>query len=51
LNLLFRGNGPESLIGPLESQFGRLYFEPSDFVGRGGRSALFSLAYLGSVNK
>jgi hypothetical protein len=46
LNLLFRGNGPESLIGSLESQFGRLYFEPSDFVGRGGRSALFSLAYL-----
>ncbi|MCI0485903.1 MAG: DUF262 domain-containing protein [Blastocatellia bacterium] len=46
LNLLFRGNGPESLMGPLESQFARLNIEPSDFAGRGARSALFSLAYL-----
>ncbi len=46
LNLLFRGNGPESLMGPLESQFARLIIEPSDFTGRGARSALFSLAYL-----
>ena len=46
LALLFRGKGTGSLIAPLESQFGRLHVEPSDFVGRGMRSALFSLAYL-----
>lgn len=46
LALLFRGNGPASLIAPLEAQFGRLHIEPSDFEGRGIRSALFSTAYL-----
>ena len=46
LALLFRGNGPQSLINPLNNRFGRLHLEPSDLVGRGTRSALFSLAYL-----
>ncbi len=46
LSLLFKGSSPQSLIGRLESQFGRLHLEPTDFVGRGMRSALFSLAYL-----
>lgn len=46
LAILFRGGGPEALIGPLESQFGRLHVDASDFVGRGIRSALFSTAYL-----
>jgi len=46
LALLFKGQTPASLIGPLEAQFGRLHIEPSDFEGRGIRSALFSTAYL-----
>jgi len=46
LSLIFNGKGPESLIPILESQFGRLHIEPQDFVGRGTRSALFSLTYL-----
>lgn len=46
LALLFKGQPPENLIAPLESQFGRLHIEPSDFEGRGIRSALFSTAYL-----
>ncbi len=46
LGLLFKGQSPSALIGPLEAQFGRLHIEPSDIEGRGIRSALFSMAYL-----
>lgn len=46
LALLYKEQTPASLIGPLEAQFGRLRIEPSDFEGRGIRSALFSTAYL-----
>lgn len=46
LGILFRGSGPDALIPPLQNQFGRLHIEPADLVGRGARSALFSLAYL-----
>jgi len=46
LAILFKGNRPDQLIPPLESQFGRLHIEPGDLAGRGIRSALFSLSYL-----
>ncbi len=46
LALLFKGGKPAELIPTLENEFGRLHIEPSDLVGRGIRSALFSLAYL-----
>jgi hypothetical protein len=46
LSLLFKRQDPACLIAPLEAQFGRLHIEPSDFEGRGIRSALFSTAYL-----
>jgi hypothetical protein len=46
LNLVEKGAGPEQLIEVLAQQFGRLMVEPGDFVGRGIRSPLFSMAYL-----
>ena len=46
LNLVKRGERPERLIEVLEQQFGRLTVDASDFVGRGIRSSLFSMAYL-----
>lgn len=46
LKLLFDGNDFKSLTSVLAKSFGRLFVEPADFVGRGQRSALFSLAYL-----
>ncbi len=46
LAVLFRGGTPRDLLAPLESQFGRLHIEPSDFVGRGARSPLFSMTFL-----
>jgi hypothetical protein len=46
LTLLFKGEPPARLIEALQQQVGRLHVEPADLVGRGQRSALFSLAYL-----
>jgi hypothetical protein len=46
LNFVKKGETPERLIQVLEQQFGRLTVDPSDFVGRGIRSPLFSMAYL-----
>lgn len=46
LNLVKRGAGPDRLIEVLEQQFGRLTVDAGDFVGRGIRSPLFSMAYL-----
>jgi len=46
LAMLYRGHPASALMQPLESQFGRLRIEPSDFIGKGIRSALFSTAYI-----
>jgi hypothetical protein len=46
LSLVRSGEGPSRLIEVLEQQFGRLLVTPADFVGRGIRSPLFSMAYL-----
>ncbi len=46
LNLVSKGEPPERLIQVLEQQFGRLTVDPSDLVGRGIRSPLFSMSYL-----
>jgi hypothetical protein len=46
LAILFRGQPPGDLIPVLEQKFGRLHIEPADIVGKGIRSALFSLSYL-----
>lgn len=46
LSILFKGGRPADLIPILEQQFGRLHVEPADIVGKGIRSALFSLSYL-----
>jgi len=46
LAIVFRNASPEELLEPMKRQFGRLHVESGDFVGRGDRSPLFSLAYL-----
>jgi hypothetical protein len=46
LSILFKGGKPVDLIPVLEQQFGRLTIEPADIIGKGIRSALFSLSYL-----
>ncbi len=46
LNAIERGGPAADLIEILKQQLGRLEIEPSDFVGRGQRSALFTIAYL-----
>lgn len=46
LAIIFRGSSVVALLDPLLRQFGRLSIEPSDLVGRGASSPLFSLAYL-----
>lgn len=46
LTILFKDGKPEDLLEPMRRQFGRLHVEAGDFVGRGDRSPLFSLAYL-----
>jgi len=46
LAALFKGEPPARLIETVKQQLGRLHVEPADLVGRGQRSALFSLAYL-----
>lgn len=46
LNLVKKGEGINRLIEVLQQQFGRLTVDASDFIGRGIRSPLFSMAYL-----
>lgn len=46
LGVLKRGGGPKELLELLKQQFGRLTFEPEDFVGKGTRSTLFSLIFI-----
>lgn len=46
LSILKKSGDPDGLIEAVRQQFGRLNFEPTDFVGRGAGSALFSLVFL-----
>jgi hypothetical protein len=46
LALLFKGEPPARLTEALQQQVGRLNIDAADLVGRGQRSALFSLAYI-----
>ena len=46
LAILKKNKGPHELLDIVQQQFGRLEFEPSDFVGRGAGSPLFSLVFL-----
>ncbi len=46
LTALKKGGGPQELLDILQQQFGRLTIDPSDFVGRGAGSPLFSLVFL-----
>lgn len=46
LRAIEKGGGPAELIELLRQQVGRLELEPSDFAGRGTKSALFPLVYL-----
>lgn len=46
LSLIKQGGTPASLLDLVRKQFGRIVIEPSDFVGRGAGSPLFSLVYL-----
>lgn len=46
LNIIKKGGGPDELLENLEQQFGRLDFNVNDFIGKGARSALFSLVFL-----
>lgn len=46
LALIAKGASTEELLGALKQQLGRLEILPEDFIGRGQRSALFSMAYL-----
>ena len=46
LSTIVKGGTPFDLIESVRQQFGRLSFEPEEFVGRGAQSALFSLVYL-----
>jgi hypothetical protein len=46
LNIISRDGTTSDLLEVLRQQLGRFEIEPSDFKGRGQRSALFSTAYL-----
>jgi hypothetical protein len=46
LSILKKDGGPDGLIEVVRQQFGRLNFEPTDFLGRGAGSSLFSLVFL-----
>ncbi|MEK6286044.1 MAG: DUF262 domain-containing protein [Acidobacteriota bacterium] len=46
LNIISRDGTTNDLLEVLRQQLGRFEIEPSDFKGRGQRSALFSTAYL-----
>lgn len=46
LAIIFRSGEIQSLLDPVEKQFGRLHIEPLDLASRGVNSPLFSLAYL-----
>lgn len=46
LAIVKAGKRPAELIAALEQQFGRLAVTPTDFVGKGIRSPLFSATYL-----
>src|SRR5205085_2476577 len=46
LNTINRGGTPADLLATVKQQFGRLDFDPDDFVGRNPRSPLFSLVFL-----
>lgn len=51
LNAVRSGGGPARLLDILLQQFGRLNVTPGDFIGRGIRSPLFSMAYLALKQK
>lgn len=51
LSILRKSGSPDGLIETVRQQFGRLNFEPSDFVGRGAGSSLFSLVFLALKSK
>jgi hypothetical protein len=46
LNIISRSGSTSDLLEALKQQVGRLEVQPSDLVGRGQRSPLFSMAYL-----
>jgi hypothetical protein len=46
LNTITKGGGAIELIETVRQQFGRLNLEPTDFIGRGAGSPLFSLVFL-----
>jgi hypothetical protein len=46
LNLISRGGSTADLLAALKQQLGRFEVFPEDLIGRGQRSALFSMAYL-----
>lgn len=46
LKILYEGGDFGGLVSALNQKFARLNVQPDDLVGRGQRSALFSLAYL-----
>jgi hypothetical protein len=46
LNIIDRGGSTADLLEALKQQVSRLEVQPSDLVGRGQRSSLFSMAYL-----
>jgi hypothetical protein len=46
LSTLKKSANPDVLIETVRQQFGRLEYEPSDFIGRGAGSSLFSLVFL-----
>lgn len=46
LSILKKNGSPDGLVEAVRQQFGRLNFEPEDFVGRGAGSSLFSLVFL-----
>ncbi|MFD1711052.1 DUF262 domain-containing protein [Ottowia sp. GY511] len=46
LAIIFRQNNLDALMTPVESQFGRLWIEPAELVGKGVTSPLFALSYI-----
>jgi hypothetical protein len=46
LNTITKGGGAIELIETVRQQFGRINLEPTDFIGRGAGSPLFSLVFL-----
>lgn len=46
LAILKKSANPDGLIEAVRQQFGRLDLDPSDFIGRGAGSSLFSLVFL-----